>query len=250
MKVQNLAKFMAYMLGVDPTEFGLVPDAQNRYKIKDVLKALNELEGYRGVRLGDLAELTLTLENPAVTITDGFIAATDTARLAPKVRAVDLPKILYTAVRGKAHAHVMREGVTPAGAPYVLMSPHKDTALKIGRRIDSAPVIIEVRPHLCMSEGVEIYAVGCLFIADYLPPGVFIAPPLPKEPLNRPKAAKPKPRAEAVTPPLTPGSFFLDLHEEAVSKEEKQRRVQKDKQLKKERKSARKQKHNRLEGYE
>lgn len=238
------------MLGVDPTEFGLVYDDNQRYKTKDVLKALNELEGYRNIRIGDLRELTLTLDNPAVVMDENFITATDLSRLVSKSLAENPPKILYAAIRGKAHAHVLREGITPTGAPYVLMSPEKETAWRIGKRIDSEPVIVEVRPHLCMDEGIVIYAVGSLFIADYLPPRTFTAPPLPKEPPERPKSNKPKAKPEPPKPALNPGSFFLDLQEEAVSREEKQRRAKKDKVLKKERQIARRQKQYRNEGHE
>ena len=250
MKSKNLAKFMTYMLGVEPAEFGLVPDNDNRYKIKDVLKALNELEGYRGVRLGDLKELTLTLDNPAVIMDDSFIRAADLSRLTPKQLAENPPKILYTAIRAKAHAHVLREGVTPTGAPYVLLSPDKNTALRLGRRIDSQPLTVEVRPHLCMNAGIVIWQMGGLFMADYLPPNTFTAPPLPKEPLVKAKSAKPKPAPQPPRPALNPGSIFLDLHEEAVSREEKQRRAQKDKQIKKDRQQERRQKRSRNESYE
>lgn len=245
MRAKELAKFMTYMLGVDPTEFGLVPDDNNCYKIKDVLKALNEIEGYRSVRIGDLNELTLTLDKPAVVIEDGFIKAADISRLVQKKVTEKPPKILYAAIRSKAHGHVLREGINPVGAPYILMSSDKETAQQIGKRIDSEPIIVEVRPLLCIEEGYAIYEIGQLFITDYLPPHTFTAPPLPKEPANKPKEDKPRAKAEPPKPPLNPGSFFLDLHEETVSKEEKQRRAQKDKQLKKERQIARRQKQSR-----
>lgn len=250
MKAKDLAKFMTYMLGVDPAEFCLAPDNDNRYKIKDVLKALNELEGFKGVRIGDLKELTLTLDKPPIVIEDTFVYAMDTSRLTPKTLAQKPPKTLYTAVRGKAHAHVLREGITPTGAPYVLMTTDRETALTIGRRIDNEPVIIEVKPYACMDEGVIIYEMGRLFMADYLPPYTFNAPPLPKETVTKAKPQKAKHEPEAPKPALTPGSFFLDLYEESVSKEEKQRRTQKDKKIKQERQIARKQKRDRNQGYE
>lgn len=249
MKPFNLAKFMTYMLGVDPTEFGLVPNDANSYKVKDVLKALNEVEGFGGVRLGDLRELTLTLESPAVIMEDGFIRAADISRLVAKKPAEKPPKILYTAVRSKAHAHITREGILPVGAPYVVMSADRETALRIGKRMDAAPVVVEVRPYLCMDEGLVITEVGALFTADYLPPHTFTAPPLPKDPVAKLKSPKPKPKPQQPQPPLNPGSFFLDLHEEAVSQEEKQRRAQKDKQIKKDRQQARKEKRERNSGY-
>lgn len=250
MKNNNLAKFMTYMLGVDPSEFGLVYDDNQRYKIKDVLKALNEVEGYRNVRLGDLKELTLSLDNPAIIMDEVFVTATDLSRLIPKKTAKNPPNILYAAIRGKAHAHVLREGIGPVGAPYVIMSPAKEIARQIGKRIDNDPVIVEVRTSLCTAEGIEIREVGSLFIADYLSVHTFTAPPLRKEPTEKTKSAKPAPKDAPPIPPLNPGSYFLDLHDSAVSHEGKQRRAQKDKQLKKERQIARRQKQYRNDGYE
>lgn len=250
MKNNNLAKFMAYMLGIDPSEFGLVYDDSQRYKIKEVLKALSEVEDYRNVRLGDLKELTLSLDNPVIVMDEVFVTATDRSRLIPKKLAESLPNILYTAIRAKAHAHVLREGIGPVGAPYVIMSPVKEIARQIGKRIDNDPVIVEVRTPLCTAEGVEIRTVGSLFIADYLPAHTFTAPSLPKESTEKTKSSKGAPKAASPTPPLNPGSFFLDLHDSAVSHEEKQRRAQKDKQLKKERLIARRQKQYRNEGHE
>jgi len=43
---QNLAKMLAYVLGRRPDEFGLIPDAEGFVRIKDLLKALHEEEGW------------------------------------------------------------------------------------------------------------------------------------------------------------------------------------------------------------
>lgn len=250
LQTRTLAKLMTYMLGNDPTEFGLVPDKDNRFKIRDVLKALHDTDDFRNIREGDFKELAITTDKPAIAMEDGFIWATDISRLVAKKPAENPPKILYTAVRSRSHAHILREGVLPVGAPYVLLSPHKDMALKIGRRIDNEPLLLEVKPYACMDEGIVINEVGGLFIADYLPVTGFNAPPLPKEQPAKPKTAKPKTQPEPPKPALNAGSFFLDLHDEAVSKEEKMRRAQKDKQLKKDRQIARRQKQYRNEDFE
>lgn len=236
---------MTYMLGRDPSEFGLVPDDNNRYKIKDVLKALNEMEGYRNIRVGDLRELTLMPEKPVIIMENGFISATDVSSLITKRLTENPPKLLYTAVRSKAHAHVLQKGISPVGAPYILMSPNREMALRIGSRIDSEPVVVEVRTYDCKDKGIIIREAGQLYIADYLPTMCFTVPPLPKEPVTKTKTHTPKSKPEPPKPPLNSGSFFMDLHEETVSHEEKLRRLQKEKQIKKERQQARRQKQQR-----
>ena len=53
---QKLAKFLDYVLGRNPDEFGLVPDEQGYVKIKELLKALNQEEGWRHLRLANINE--------------------------------------------------------------------------------------------------------------------------------------------------------------------------------------------------
>ncbi|MCK7505928.1 MAG: hypothetical protein MZV70_18885 [Desulfobacterales bacterium] len=43
---EPLAKMLAYVLGRRPDEFGLIPDAEGFVKIKDLLKALHEEDGW------------------------------------------------------------------------------------------------------------------------------------------------------------------------------------------------------------
>ena len=53
---QQLAKFLAYVLGRHPDEFGLVPDPQGFVPIKEVLKVCAEEKDWRHVRARGLIE--------------------------------------------------------------------------------------------------------------------------------------------------------------------------------------------------
>ena len=57
---EKLAKFLHYVLGRHPDEFGLVPDADGWVKIKELLNALSEESGWGYVRTSHLNEIMLT----------------------------------------------------------------------------------------------------------------------------------------------------------------------------------------------
>ena len=46
----KFSKFLVYILGRKPDEFGLVPDKDGFVKIKELLKAINEEDGWRHIR--------------------------------------------------------------------------------------------------------------------------------------------------------------------------------------------------------
>ena len=67
---KQLAKFIDYVLSRRPDEFGLVMDEDGYVKLKDLLKAVNEEEGYRYVRQAHLKEIMLTLPDHSLEVAD------------------------------------------------------------------------------------------------------------------------------------------------------------------------------------
>lgn len=210
--VDQLAKFLAYVLGRRPDEFGLIPDEDGAVRIKDLLKAINEEEGWGWVRQAALNEVTVTLPDPPVEIEGSRIRATDRSRLPERVPAMEMPKLLYTCVRSKAHPVVVKHGVSPlGGGDAVAMSADAEMARRLGRRIDAEPVLLTVHTDKCVAAGLLMERFGeSLFMVNELPPHCFAAPPLPKEREDAKKSETPaKPEK-----PSTPGSFFLDMDPE------------------------------------
>jgi putative RNA 2'-phosphotransferase len=208
---KQLAKFLSYILERRPDEFGLVADDNGYFRIKEVLKAINEEEGWRHIRRSHLNEVLLSLSNPSFEISEPFIRGVNREQLAAR-RAVDhLPKLLYICVRQKAHAVAMEKGLYPSGSPKIVLSSDRELALRLGKRIDSEPVVLSVHAEKSLKEGVIYHQAGQnLFVTDFIPPSCLMGPPLPKE---KPEAAKPAPLAEA-EPQRLPGSFFLELNSE------------------------------------
>jgi putative RNA 2'-phosphotransferase len=78
----------------------------------------------------------------------------------------------------------------------------------MGRRSDHAAVLLTVQVSQAEEKGVVFFQSGeTIFMAEYIPPGCFSGPPLPKELPDTRKADKSK--TEPAKPPA--GSFFLDL---------------------------------------
>ncbi len=237
-----LAKFLDYVLGRNPGEFGLVPDENGYVKIKELIKALNDEDGWRHVRKALIDEILLTISDPPIEIKGNFIRAKNRENLPAPEKCYDPPKILYAFVRKKAHAFVLEKGINPLGGrPFVILFSHKKMAEKVGKRYDSSCIIITVQTRKCMDMGILFDRFGDdIFLAPFVPKGGFTAPPLPKEKTDPAKKKKPDKKEEKPVP-KTPGSFFLDLSDDPAEKKKRRKKLEKKKKArKKEWKKARK----------
>ncbi len=240
--IQSAGKFLAYVLGRHPDEFGLVPDQEGFVPIKELLKALHEEEGWRHVRSGLLNELLISARPAPIEIDGNRIRAVDRGRL-PKISEVMyLPKVLYLAIRRKAYASAIENGLRAGGRPSLILSSDKAMALRIGMRRDNQPVLLSVQVHKTREQNVVYHQFGKnLFLTDRIPAGTFSGPAAPK-----PKPAAPREAAKKVAEPLpakpTPGSYLVAIDEQVDPRQSARQRRQKQKDRQKERRHARKQK--------
>jgi putative RNA 2'-phosphotransferase len=239
---KQLAKFIFYMLGRRPDEFGLVPDTDGFVKIKELLKAICEEEGLRYVRRFHIDEILITLPDPPIEISDNLARAKFREHLPERIPASDLPKLLYTCIRRKAYPFVMEKGIFPIGREHVILSSEKKLAEKIGKRIDHTPVLLTVQTQKSGNIGVVFFQAGdLLFIADTIPVGCFTGPPLPKE---KPEIKK-EDTLKKEKPKSLPGTFLMDLTDEKDrNKRSKYERKRKEITWKKERKKMKRKKEN------
>lgn len=212
--LKKMAKFLDYALGRNPDEFGLVPDKDGFIKLKELLKALNEESGWRHLHKNHLNELSVCHVEPPIEIVGTSIRATDRDRL-PKPRSVyDLPRLLYTCVRTRAYPVVLEKGLFQGRETWIVLSPDKEMALRIGRRIDLSPVLLTINVQKVREAQIDILAFGqTLFLAPQIPVGSFTGPALPKEKSVKKEKKQPSEFKVPLSPP-TPGSFFIDTDRE------------------------------------
>lgn len=207
---RQLAKLIDYILSRRPDEFGLVADEEGFIRIKELLKAVNEEEGFRYVRRSHLDEIMLCVPEHPFEVTDSRIRSKFRDQLPPHTYAKEPPKILYTCVRRKAYLHVAEKGIQPGAFSQVILSSGIEMAERLGRRIDRSAVLLTVQVHPCTDQGVVFFQAGeTLFLADFIPAGCFTGPPLPKEKPVAPELVDQQPGQ----PQRPAGSYFIDLGE-------------------------------------
>jgi putative RNA 2'-phosphotransferase len=207
-ELSRLAKFLFYVLGHHPDEFGLVPDSKGFVKLKELLKAVNEEAQWRYVRKSHIVELCISHTKPPIEIVNNLIRAADQNQLPTPILTIDKPKLLYTCVRTKAYPVILEKGILPMGKPWIILAPEHDMALRMGRRLDPSPVLLTINVKQAISAQVKILTFGrSLYLAPKIPKGCFIGPSIPKEKSNKKETTQP------ITPPKR-GSFFLDVSRE------------------------------------
>jgi len=208
-RVTDLSRFLTYLLAHRPDEFGLVPDAGGFISIRDLLRAMHEEPGWGYVREGHIREVLMGKDGAL------FVREEDRLRSVEKRWHLDLrtpsentPRILFIAIKRKAHVHVMEKGLL-SDRPLVL-SPDRDMALRIGRRRDQKPILLEVMTGPAQQQGVFFYAFGDLYLAKEVPAEFISGPPVPEE-IREPQPPK---KEKTVPPPsiLSGGTFVLEAH--------------------------------------
>ena len=205
----KLSKFLAYILGRRPDEFGLLPDDQGYVKVKELIKALGEESGWRHVRMNHIHEAAHAVATPTVQLEGSRIRAVERSRLIAAHIAETPPTLVYFPIRRRAYPVVHQKGVRRHDPnERIVMAETLDMATRLGHRIDPSPIILTVNTVLSRNSGATWWRFGeRLFLTDLLPVGCFSGPPLPKDrpgPHNTP--SRPAPVA-----PKTPGSYLVDL---------------------------------------
>lgn len=206
--IDKLAKLLGYMLGRQPDEFGLLPDADGYVPVRELIKAVGEEPGGGHVRLNHIREVIHGTRPPGFEMEGNRIRALDRSHLIRPMIPDGFPKLLYHPVRRRAQAVVMEEGLYPTHtAGRIVLADDMVLAQRLGRRIDPHPVILTVNSDLARKNGAILWRFGrCLFLSDRLPLGSFSAPPLPH---MRPMPKRTAP-AQRPLEPKAPGSYTMD----------------------------------------
>jgi putative RNA 2'-phosphotransferase len=103
----------------------------------------------------------------------------------------------------------MEKGLSAAEGRYLVLSPDREMALRIGRRRDQKPVLLEITAVSAREAGISFYPFGNLYLADQIPARFINGPPVSKEHMKIPERKRektPERRAD-----FEAGTFVLDL---------------------------------------
>ncbi len=227
---------MFYVLGVCPEEFGLVPDPEGFISLKELFQALREEQEWRFLGQGHLTELLHAGFREDLEIVGDRIRWRTPKRDFTPRPVTEPPQRLYCGIRPRAHAVVMEKGLKPFKGSWVVLSRTQELAMRIGRRRDPNPVIIQIKAQEASKGNMVFFAIqGDLFLVEQVPPEFLEGPPVTQKERHVPKP----PPFKAPGPP-TPGSFFLDLPKDMTSGKNASQRRKRDPHWKRERKKANK----------
>ncbi|MCG8471500.1 MAG: hypothetical protein MI742_06540 [Desulfobacterales bacterium] len=231
------AKLLAYTLGVDPYEFGLIPDEAGYVKIKELLKGLNEEEGWRHIKESHIKEVALTLSPSPIEIEEKRVRAVDRSRLKMPEYVAEVPGELYAAIRKRAWPRVHERGIAYPDEALIRLTTTKAFAQKLGHRIDGSPVILTIHTPIAEGEGIVFMkAANHLFLAHEIPAKALSGPALPKPDDPKQLAKKKKAASKKPEKVVTPGSFFPSAEALSSASKPSTKKGQRDKESWKENK--------------
>ncbi len=213
-RVERLSRLLLYVLGHRPDEFGLVPDEQGFVPVKRLLQAVREEPGWSHVREGLLREVLLSEDRKHFESDGTRIRALDRRYQRDLEHPAPPPAgLLFSPVRKRAHPHALEHGLEPRAEGAHILTTDRELALRIGRRTDPSPVILEIHIPAGGAGSVPVYAFGDLFLALEVPASDLVGPPLSREQqkaLDRPEKAGDKKKRPSEPPDFEAGTFILD----------------------------------------
>jgi putative RNA 2'-phosphotransferase len=214
MRREDLTRLMIFILGYRPDEFGVVPGPGGYVPYKELLQVIHEEPGWGHVRQSHFNEILMGNGRSLFEWDDKRIRALKRDWSFDLGNLPDtLPKILFIAVRRRAHPHIMERGLKSNPEKYLSLSKDKEMAMRIGHRRDPKPLLLEVLAQQAEKSGVQFYPFGDLLLAKEIPVRFLSGPPVSRD--ETPVPGQGANRREQNPPDFTPGSFFLDLDRQA-----------------------------------
>ena len=226
--VTALSKLMIYILQHRPDEFGLVLDEDGYISLKDLLQAIAEEEGWSYVRRSHIMEVASTSGRDRFEVQDEKIRATNGHSLPLRAHREPAapPQILYHGARRRAYPHILQRGLDPMGRSYVHLTTSPELAMRIGKRRDLQPVLLEIQAQRASEEGVPFYRANPLiYLANHIPPSYINGPSISKILPEQKRLQKKIPQKEEEAPlePELPGSVLLNVRMEPLHRKGRER---------------------------
>jgi putative RNA 2'-phosphotransferase len=220
-QVIALSKLLVYIVQHRPDEFGLALDEEGFVSLKELQQAITEEEGWSYVRRSHIIEAIYAGDRERFELKDDRIrdALFNPMPYAP----ASPPKMLYQGARRRAYPHILQKGLAPMGHTYVLLATSPELALRIGRRRDPDPIIVEIQAQRAFENGIIFYQANPLtYLANHIPPSYITGPPISMVlPEQKPSDKKPPEKRRPEHERELPGTVLLNLRMEPLYKEDK-----------------------------
>ena len=227
-KQDSLEKFLRYVLGCRPDEFGLHPDENGYIPLKSLLAGLHDEEGWRGVREG---QITMLANQPGdlspFEIEEGLIRLkTNLSSLPPeKPEASSIPKMLYLPLKAAAWAVIYERGLFPkTGDNVIRLWSEQELAGRLGRRLGAGAVVVTIKTGPALKTG-SIFTPWSelLWLTESVAKDCLTGPPVPpRAELSEKRSSKDKEKNKPQEKENLAGSFHIKAPDPEVHRGKKQ----------------------------
>jgi len=206
---KTLAKILDYIARRCPGEHGLFWDTDGGMPWKEFYWALQEDLSLRFVRESTIRELALLgIDLPFAL--DGKLL-----RLRPEVARISypvaskVPDRLYFGLRPKNLVHAQINGLHSSSRRFIAICADRELALRIARRREQAPILIEILAREAFGKGLSFLVAGPhLYLIESVPVEFILFPKIRQNLAERLAGGAGKPE-DKPSPPPAPGSFIV-----------------------------------------
>jgi putative RNA 2'-phosphotransferase len=168
----KISKFLSYILRHNTKKYDLKIDSKGYVDLDLVLNILNERFQNTDINKEYIEKIIKKSEKRRFEILENKIRAFYGHTLENKIRMVEakfLPKKLYHGTNPKAFEKIKIEGLKRKKRQYVHLSSDIETAIKVGKRRTSTPLILVINVEKAKQDGILFYKSGDMYLADFIP---------------------------------------------------------------------------------
>ncbi len=172
-KRKRLSKLISLLLRHSPELADLQLDKEGYVNLEELVKGIRSLRGWHWVEKSHIEEVVrldprgrFQIKGDKIRAAYGHSIEVDLGYKPEKP-----PQLLYHATARKNLESISKEGLKPMGRKFVHLAVDQETAIEIGRRHDSQPVLLIVHAERAFSSGIFFArASEKIFLAEYVPP--------------------------------------------------------------------------------
>ncbi len=205
-----LAKTLDYIARRSPGEYGLFWDPDGTMPWKEFYWALQEDPSLRFVREPTIRELGL-LGIPLPFVLDGSrLRLVSEANRPEYPAASEVSRRLYFGLRSKNMVYAQENGLKSSSRPFVALSADRELALRIAKRRDPEPILIEIQALEASWNGISFLIAGPqLYLTESVPAEFILFPKVRDAERVTQRVRKPEAKPSHA---VSPGSFTVQPH--------------------------------------
>jgi putative RNA 2'-phosphotransferase len=126
--------------------------------------------------------------------------------------ASEVPRRLYFGLRPKNMVYTQQNGLRSSSRPFIALCADRELALRIAKRREQAPILIEILAGEASENGISFLVAGPhLYLAQSVPVEFILFPKIRHGLAEGPEERVPK-RKDKPAPAPSPGSFTVQPH--------------------------------------